>query len=374
MRQATTYIEALDKAIVDRRKKEASRGHLGWSRIGIEDERLLWLEFRWCLPSISDPRILRIFDFGNAIERLAEWWTRSIPGVKLETTAPDGAQFRFERLGGHLAGSMDGAVRGLPEDPDKWMVWEVKSANDNRFKAMLKETGETGMEDLLESGLQRWAPAYYAQVIGYMGETGMSKAVVVIVCKNTSKVHAEYIEANPMEFQTYVSKAERLITAEEPPESPYPGPTDWRSRRSLSEAAAKVYWREELPGRVHCRNCRFSKPDMDGEGGYWRCHYHESKPLLDLEAQRKGCEWHQFIPALVPATFINATDDHVQYESDDGVHFFNGNEPDTKTFSSKELVPLSRDGFAMLSDQFFMEARKEFDARVVFDPDEDVPF
>ena len=48
---------------------EKPRPYLGMSQIGNPDERMLWLNFRWCLePTNFEPRISRILDLGNLLE------------------------------------------------------------------------------------------------------------------------------------------------------------------------------------------------------------------------------------------------------------------------------------------------------------------
>ena len=42
----------LRQALVN--ENEPYRAHLGFSQIGNEDERKLWLQFRWCFPSLDE--------------------------------------------------------------------------------------------------------------------------------------------------------------------------------------------------------------------------------------------------------------------------------------------------------------------------------
>jgi hypothetical protein len=363
MSQPTTYIEALDAGMVEARQAEPTRGHMGYSRIGHEDELRLWLEFRWCLPQITEPRTLRIFDMGHSIEDLLAKWTQQA-GIKLVTRTDKGEQFRFSRLGDHLAGSMDGAATGLPEDPDTWMVWEAKSSNDGRFKGLIKETENQGRfaawEDIGEVGLKSWAPEYWAQLQGYMGESGMTRAVIVVLNKNTSEVHVEFVDADPLAFQTLVSKAERIITAVEPPKSIYSSAMDWRCKLTMDDHERAIYWRELLPPTANCRNCRFSQPNLDLTDAQWACAKHNSL-IGPVEYQLRGCEKHQFIPALMPALPGLIDDNQAQYKTAEGIEFINGE----RHFSSKELIELAKDEFAMLGDTFYQQARKELGAKTL---------
>ncbi len=56
-------------------------------------------------------------------------WLKSVPGIELHTQGQDGKQINFKLFGGHFAGSLDGVIRGIPEAPKTWHVWECKTAN-----------------------------------------------------------------------------------------------------------------------------------------------------------------------------------------------------------------------------------------------------
>lgn len=371
-----TYIEAIEKGLVKKRYEEGPRGHLGYSQIGKEDERTLWLNFRWCMPEIKDPRILRIFDNGNLVEDMLIQWTHDA-GLRLETCDKSGKQFRFRRCGDHIAGSMDGAGYNFPEYPNEWFVWEAKSANDNRFKGLKKETEGSGRrmawDDLQAVGLEAWSPEYWGQVQCYMGETALRRAVVIVYDKNTSHLHTEWVEFDDAAYQRLISKAERIVEATEPPPSLYRSPADWRSRLMMTDEESKIYWNQRLPPTANCRNCRFSRPDMVTEGAQWICGLHENF-CGGIDRQLKGCDKHQFIPALMPASQMEPTDDQgVQYKTHDGLEFING----PRGYSSKELIELAKDEFAMLADPFFRQAKKELGATVVSQEDiweKDIPF
>lgn len=384
-----TYCDALDDGIVLAREKEERRGHMGYSQIGKEDERWLWLSFRWCLPPIRKPRTLRIFDNGDAVEELLTKWTHQASehpdhrDLRLITINPEtGEQFRFKRYGGHVAGSMDGCIYGVPDLPTVWMVWEAKSANDDRFKALLKQSDGTyrpvSWDNLVDHGLKSWSPEYWGQVQCYMGETGMRHALVAVYDKNTSEVHHEIIEFDELAYQSLVSKAERLVDAPEPPTSMYPSAADYRCKILMTEEEREIYWAERLPPTANCRNCRFSQPltDEGSQDAQWHCRKHNAL-CGTTDQQEAGCTLHQFIPELMPARHQESrtTDEGVVYKTYEGVEFING--PDG--FSSDELIELAKQEFEMLADPTFAEMRKQLGAQVVpdrddFDPDEDIPF
>ena len=61
-----SIFEQIDDVIVE--QNERNRGHLGFSIIGDDDERKIWLNFHWCLSPSFGGRMLRLFDLGQRIE------------------------------------------------------------------------------------------------------------------------------------------------------------------------------------------------------------------------------------------------------------------------------------------------------------------
>lgn len=274
-------IEAAQEAAI---ADQAPRTHLGMSQIGKADERTLWLQFRGCLPVEHSARAERIFRLGDAIEEELARYLRMVPGVALHTHDDDGRQFRFEQLGGHFAGSMDGAVIGLPEAAKTWHVWESKSASKKRF------------DDLVRKGVQVWSSEYYAQLQCYMGSSGMDRACFMAYCKDDSRIYMERVRFAPMEWDALLVKALRIIESPEPPRSSWRG-KDWYEAKWMPEITAAIYWGERLPVAAHCRNCRHSAPVVDQPGALWYCGI--AKDHISPAFERLDC--HEWIPALVPA-------------------------------------------------------------------------
>jgi len=63
---SASIFDRIDEQIAE--KEGRSRGHLGFSGIGDDDEYKQWMGFHWCLPSTFGGRMLRLFDLGNRIE------------------------------------------------------------------------------------------------------------------------------------------------------------------------------------------------------------------------------------------------------------------------------------------------------------------
>lgn len=165
-----------------------------------------------------------------------------------------------------------------------------------------------------------------------------------------------------MAYQILISKAEEIITATEPTASPY-SRSDYRVKFRLpSDHEQEIYFGERLPQHPNCRNCRFSEPLLETEGAQWGCHRHD-RIIGTPKHQWRGCDQHQWIPALVPADVLEVSDEGVKFKTPEGHEFVNG--PDG--FSSSELIALAANDFALLGDEIGMELREKFDARIMTD-------
>ena len=357
-------LAALDAAIQRDIAARQGRGHLGMSQIGKADTRTLWLQFRGCLPEEHSPRTERIFRLGDAIEQELVRYLRQIPGVELHTTDPDGRQFRFAYFGGHFGGSMDGAIHGIPEAPKTWHVFEAKSVAAKRFN------------DLEKKGVQAWSQEYFAQLQCYMGASGMERALFVAYCKDDSRIHAERVRFEPMTWDGLLAKAQRLLEADTPPASSYRDPS-WYEAKWMPPITAAVYWGERLPPVAHCRNCRFSAPDLRSEdlGAHWLCSMAGEE--IPAAVVPKGCQWHQWIHALCPLPVVEADATRTVYALPDGRQIANG----ADDYRSQELAEASKNNFMVL-DPIGDAIHQTFDARLVHasepltvgDGDDEVPF
>ena len=62
-------------------------------------------------------------------------------------------------------------------------------------------------------GVKVWYPVYYAQVQAYMGMSGIAKAYVVVLDKDTSKMGDELIEFDSAYYDELKTKAARIVDA-----------------------------------------------------------------------------------------------------------------------------------------------------------------
>ena len=346
-----SIFKKIDEVIVEQNKDY--RGHLGFSIIGDTDERKLWLKFNWCLTSSFEGRMLRLFDLGNRIE---DQVIDNISDTKVIGVSPldkDGNQYRASAVGGHFAGSCDGFVRKvLPDFPDTVLVLEVKSANDKRFKELVK------LQDY-----QGWSQTYQWQIHSYMGIFGVTKTLIVVVNKNNNEIYSEIIDYNPSIWEQAQEKANRIIASDAIPDGL--SEKDWRLKNETT-VYREVYLGNRLPTSVNCRNCTSSKAITESNGAVWWCFRHNKN--LALDEQKNGCQDHLWMPVLVPADHLpdQSTEDKIAYQSGI-VKFFNSTKEnlDANSFSSPELRELSKakfDAEIMTGTHSF---RDSFDARFV---------
>jgi hypothetical protein len=285
---------------------DGHRPHLGASLIGHACERYLWLTFRWAGSKKHSGRMLRLFKAGQDFEPRIVAELRRI-GVDVHETAPDGKQWRVSAVGGHFGGSMDGAARGFPEAPKAWAVVEFKTHNAKSFAA-------------LKDGVQKSKPQHWAQMQTYMGMTGMARAMYIAENKDTSELYAEWVHFDEVEFAKIMARAERVITAAEPPLRCSNDPSWYVCKMCDFHSLCHG---EEAPD-VNCRTCAHSTPVVDGEDGGWDC---KEFGQVGLIAQREShqCSTHRYIPILLErfATQKDYVNGDVVYEQKHGT-FANG--------------------------------------------------
>jgi hypothetical protein len=314
--------------------EDGNRPHLGASLIGHPCERYLWLTFRWVDAKKFSGRMLRLFETGQLAEARFTANLRRI-GVEVHDVTPDGKQWRVSDLGGHFGGSMDGACVGLPEAPKTWHVLEFKTHGDKSFN------------ELVKNKVTKAKPQHYAQTQVYMGYTGMDRAFYMAVNKNTDELYSERIEFDPVEFSKLKARAERVITANEPPLRVSNDPSWFVCK--MCDFAEHCHG-EKAPA-VNCRTCAHSTPEMDGDAR-WSCAQHGDEVWQHVKMS-EGCKSHRYIPILLErfATMKDVVDGEVVYTTEHG-GFANGEHP--ASFTSQEIRDM--DQKVMLADAAKLKA------------------
>ena len=349
---ADAIYDALEAGAVD-----GPRTHLGASQIGKSCSRQLWYQFRWAMPREQHPgRILRLFRRGHQEE---ENLTRDLRAAGIEVIDVDntGEQFRFEAVGGHFGGSMDGIGRGFPEcsNPDKWHVLEYKTHNQASFNKLKKE------------GVEKAKPEHYVQMQMYMGmsgdtnETRMTRAMYIAVHKDTDNIYVERIKYVHDVYKKHLDRARAIILDDEPPPPVSTDPTWYECKWC---PAAGICHGKEMPS-VNCRTCAHVTAD---ELGGWSCML-KGEELIP-PAQWEGCDDHVYNTYLIDGRIAqrgegSSNENWVQYTMPDGRTFKNGTKaPDI--YASSELRDID---IAMIGDKTFEAMRAQFGGHVLPVPD-----
>lgn len=286
------------------KQKDWRRDHLGASGIGRECAREIWYSFRWCTVPDIEGRMLRLFEHGNIEETRVLSDLKNI-GIEIYERDPEtGKQISYrEENNKHFSGSVDAIGKGFEEAPKTFHVVEIKSIN------------QKGFQDVCKKGIKDARPVYYAQAQIYMHWTGLDRAFFIVVNKNTDEIYGERINHDKAFSDSLVAKAKHIAFSDNPPARLYTNGKDAFGCRFCEHKA--VCHEGKLP-EISCRTCAFADPIPDGT---WLCT--RTKKPINSQEQRAGCDWHIFIPAVVPLIQVDAHPGSCQIIYQDGI--VNGN-------------------------------------------------
>ena len=284
------------------------RSYLGMSQMGTECDRALWYTFRWAGGQEDfDGRMLRLFETGHREEaRMLD--DLEAAGVTVARVDPNTQkQWQVSGVMGHFGGHMDGHGEGFQEAPKTRHLLEFKTHNDKSYK------------DVVTKGVKLSKPGHYAQMQLYMHYAGLTRAFYLAHNKNTDELYQERIAYDETEAMRLVARAERIITAQEPPPKLHENP------ESKMAWACKFcpHLQKCHQGTFSTRSCRTCLSATPVEGGF---HCDLFKQVNDPKMQALGCSRHLYIPALVPAEQIDADLDRrtVTYKMRDGGTWVDG--------------------------------------------------
>lgn len=350
-------LDALREASARIGNAEPARPYLGMSAIGHPCERWLWYSFRWAVREQFDCDTLWRFDDGHRSEDVMAARLRLVPGIHLRTVDPStGRQFGAVDLGGHFRGHADGIITGLLQAPKALHVWEAKAVNEKKAAQLDKLKAEVGEK----AALAKWDETYYAQAILYMAYLDAPRHYLTASTPGARLMTSVRTDTNLDAARRLRAKAERVITAAEPPPRITGDPTWYQCR--WCPAHAVCHTKTTMPAAVNCRTCAHATPEMDGNGR-WSCALHK-RDLTDAQ-QRAGCDGHRWIPALVPWECIDAdpAGNWIEYRLPDGRTVRNGN-PGTGSYASAELAALVA-APSLAGNEWIDRARAELDGYIV---------
>jgi hypothetical protein len=240
---AAEIVRRIDAGLLERRRAEPERRHLGASRLGLACLRQLGMEYFRVPP---DPgreltgRTLRIFELGHAIEAMAAGWLE-LAGFTLHTRNAEGGQFAFEAAHDpegrpRMAGHIDGVLVAGPPVMSFPALWECKSMKEKTFR------------EVAAKGLAVAQPVYHTQVCVYMGHLALheSPALFTAVNKDTSELYFELVPFDRERAQWAIDRGVEVLRAAFPEELPRVSGdrADFRCRRcEFSERC----WSEPSP-------------------------------------------------------------------------------------------------------------------------------
>ncbi|WP_309382040.1 hypothetical protein [Cerasicoccus frondis] len=302
---------------------EPPRGYLGASIIGHDCDRYLWYCFRQALKPEFSGRLYRLFETGDLEEIRFVKELRAIGCEVHEVDPKTGEQFEVNAINGHFSGHMDGCASGIPEAPKTWHVLEFKTHNAKSF------------EKLRKTGVKASKPQHYAQMMSYMGLTGMSRALYLARNKDNDDLYGERIRYNAEEFKGLMARAERIIKANEAPERCASRPDDFRCR--FCDAKTLCWGGESevavpLPD-VSCRTCCHATAELTGAPCRWSC----ARMKYDIP-ENVPCDDHLLLPSLIHfADPVDAGEDHIEFKNkSDGAVWQHG--PHPGQYSTKALI------------------------------------
>lgn len=291
------------EAIYSNRQRPADYPTLRCSKIGEPCERSLWYDLRWTTTlQRHEGRMERLFQTGHREEKRMIEDLRAIGCKVHDFDMATGKQWRVSFIDGMLTGSADGVVEGVPGAEKTPHLLECKTHNDKSF------------QDWKRQGVEKSKPMHFFQMQIYMHGLKLDRALYLSHNKNTDQVDAERVKYDRNVALAILQKAQRIISAERPPEKNESFACRWCRHNKPCGAM-------EWP-RANCRTCVAF--EFGGSSEYGRCTLYDT--ALTLEKQRAGCNDHRWIPDLVPGEQIDADPDtrKISYKLSKGVFWTDG--------------------------------------------------
>lgn len=257
--------------------QEEPRKHLGFSTMGEECDRKLFLNFRHAGRENFSGRMYRLFNVGHSAEPRFTSYLRGIGFIVEEIDPQTGKQFKVTGVNGHYAGSCDGILTGTTET-ERFGV-----PTGQRLLISYKTNGTgAGYTSVAKDGFKRAKPKHWVQECQYGYKMGIGKVLYLIENKNDSDITVEIAELDFRIGEEQERRAERIINGSLP--------------RKIAESpafmACKFCFANEncFHGKeilVNCRSCVNSKPV---ENAQWHCGRWDA--IIPPDAIKNACpDW-----------------------------------------------------------------------------------
>lgn len=178
-------------------KDDKPRDYIGASSIGSECLRQIWYELN-CKESFPIPnRIRRIFDTGKLMEEYILSLLQMC-GLSLHRNVE-----LIEHTMDYFEGHADAIwIKGLGDR----IIIEIKTAKNSEFQKVINH------------GLKKWNPKYYAQIQSYMGMSGINSTYILVLNKDNSELYDELVTFDSIFYEGLKEKAKMIYSAKsEPP-------------------------------------------------------------------------------------------------------------------------------------------------------------
>jgi hypothetical protein len=317
-------VTAIERYWKQRGEAEPPRGYLGASSIGKDCSRQLWYEFRKCSKPEFDGRLYRLFNRGHREEATFAEELRGI-GCEVHEVNRAGEQFEVVACDGHFKGHTDGAALGIPEAPKTWHLLEMKTASNKSFNATKKH------------GVEKDKPVHFAQMQVYMHLTGLTRALYMVVNKDSDRLYTERVRYDKKRAEAYIQKAHQIINSSTPPERISEKPESFACRFCDAKSLCHGTGETAVPvPELHCRQCIHATPIA---GGAWSCDLHG--------AAEAPCKDHRFIPSLVgfaepTDAFEDDSGTAIEFTTEDGTIWHHGANYSAGQFSSQMLLTMPK--------------------------------
>lgn len=178
---------------VQSRDDRQTRDYIGASGIGAECLRQIWYEFKGTQAEAVPTKIRRTWAIGRHLESLILDWLSQI-GIEIQRSWIELVADEMPYFKGHVDSVW--MKKGMP-----FALLEIKTAKDASFNIFIKK------------GLRTWNPQYYAQIQSYMGMSGIHKAYIMVLNKDSSDLADELVEFDPAFYETLKNKAKMIANA-----------------------------------------------------------------------------------------------------------------------------------------------------------------
>jgi hypothetical protein len=274
-----------------RQDDDGFRTHLGASVLGQECTRATWFMFRWAMTSMFEARMLRLLNRGHMEEgRLIALLLMC--GFDFWQQDNNGDQFRISAAGGHIGGSGDGVVQGLPDlAPGTPVLAEFKTHKSDSFEKLAgkvdlwrSHVADPANNMFMGKGVELAKPQHYIQMQIYMKRMGLGACLYCASNKDTDDLYMELVPLKPEVDEEYIKLGTKLTLQKFPPPKLNSSPGYWKCRMCDLKPVCQL-------GQPMLKNCRTCVHSLPLEDGTWNCTLRSL--ILNKEAQLKGCELHR---------------------------------------------------------------------------------